>query len=138
MKNTPSFYKIMFLTIIFLLPLATLSAQNTDSIELPKAYITNELYVILDGDAPQDAKVFEADITSLNLTTIEDANHFFSFFNDTSVEFETDIAAQKVKVTLIPDTEKENWTLGEWGMYFKNKISTQREQSGTYIDFTKK
>ena len=106
--------------------------------ELPKAYITNELYIMLDGDAPQNARVFEADILELHLTTVEQANRFFGFFDDASVQFEINIITQKVIVTLIPDAEKQNWTLRNWAMFFKNKISAQREQFGIYIDFTKK
>jgi hypothetical protein len=111
-------------------------AQSTE--QLPKAYITNELYVMLDGDAPQDAKVFEADILELHLATIEQANRFFSFFNDPSLQFETNIITQKVIVTLVPDAQKVNWTAQEWAMYLKDKVAAQREQFGTYIDFTKK
>ena len=122
--------------VAFFLSPSVVLAQNTE--QLPKAYITNELYVMLDGDAPQDSKVFEADILELHLATIEQANRFFSFFNDASVQFETNIITQKVIVTLIPDAEKRNWTLEDWGMYLKNKVSAQREQFGTYIDFTKK
>ncbi|WP_338790423.1 hypothetical protein [Bernardetia sp. MNP-M8] len=138
MKSTSSFYKIIFLFIIFLLPLNSLLAQNADSKELPKAYITNELYVMLDGDSPLDAKVFEADILKLHLTTIEQANRFFSFFNDSSVTFQTNIITQKVIVTLISDSEKQNWNLENWGEYLKKKIYNQRKQLGYFIDFTKK
>lgn len=111
-------------------------AQNTEN--LPQAYITKELYIGLDGSATQDARVFEADILELNLTTIEQANRFFGFFGDASVTFETNIITQKVIVTLILDAEKQNWTLQKWAGYLKDKVSAQRQQFGTYIDFTKK
>lgn len=122
--------------IAFFLSSSFVFAQNTE--QLPKAYINKELYIRLDENASQNAQVFEADISELNFTTIEQATRFFSFFNDSSVEFETNITTQKVIVTLIPNAEKQNWNTGEWGAYFKNKIAAQREQFGTYIDFTTK
>jgi hypothetical protein len=122
--------------VAFFVSSSFLLAQNTEN--LPKAYITNELYVMLDGDAPQDAKVFEADILELHLATIEQANRFFGFFNDDNVTFETNIITQKVIITLIPTAEKQNWNTEKWAMYLKNKVSAQREQFQEYIDFTKK
>ncbi|WP_338814305.1 hypothetical protein V9L05_02850 [Bernardetia sp. Wsw4-3y2] len=137
MKSTSSFYKIIFLFIIFFLPLDSLLAQNADSKELPKASITKELYIMFAQDVPEDAKIFEADITSLNLITLEEANRFFSFFNDASVKFDTNIITQKVKITLIPDAEKENWTLEEWSLFFKNKTAQLYNETG-FVDFTNK
>lgn len=137
MKNLSLFCSLFFCMVAFFVSSSLVLAQNTE--QLPKAYITNELYIMLDGDtAPQDAKVFEADILELHLATIEQANRFFGFFNDTSVQFETNIITQKVIVTLIPDAEKQNWNVQEWAMYLKNKVSAQREQFGIFIDFTKK
>lgn len=136
MKNIFLFCSLFLCMVAFFVSSSFALAQNT---QLPKAYITNELYVMLDGDnAPQDAKVFEADILELHLATIEQANRFFGFFNDPSVTFETNIITQKVIVTLIPDAEKQNWTTQDWAMYLKNKVSAQREQFGEYIDFTQK
>ncbi|WP_375559889.1 hypothetical protein ACE193_19495 [Bernardetia sp. OM2101] len=135
MKNIFLFCSLFFCMVAFFVSSSFVLAQNT---QLPKAYITNELYVRLDGDAPQDAKVFEADILELHLATIEQANRFFGFFNDPSVQFETNIITQKVIITLIPNAEKQNWTTQDWANYLKNKVSTQREQFGTFIDFTKK
>jgi hypothetical protein len=136
MRNTPFFCTLFFYVVAFFVSTSFVLAQNTES--LPKAYITNELYVMLDVDAPQNTKVFEADILELHLATTEQANRFFGFFNDASIKFDTNVATQKVIVTLIPDAQKQNWTLQEWAMYLKNKVSAQREQFGTYIDFTKK
>jgi hypothetical protein len=136
MKITPLFCNLLFCVIAFLASSNLTLAQSTE--QLPKAYITNELYVMLDGDAPQDAKVFEADILELHLATIEQANRFFGFFNDSSVQFETNIITQKVTITLIPDAEKQNWTRQEWAGYLKDKVAAQRQQFGTYIDFTTK
>lgn len=138
MKSLFSFYSLFFSIAAFFIFSASVLAQNQSTEELPKAYITNELYVMLGGDAPQDAKVFEADILELHLATIEQADRFFSFFNDPSVEFETNIITQKVIVTLIPDAEKQNWNTTQWAAYLKNKVALQRQQFGTYIDFTKK
>ncbi|PIY09175.1 MAG: hypothetical protein COZ18_08445 [Flexibacter sp. CG_4_10_14_3_um_filter_32_15] len=136
MKNISLFCSLFFGMVAFFVSSNFVLAQNTE--ELPKAYITNELYVMLDGDAPQDAKVFEADILELHLATIEQANRFFGFFNDPSVQFETNIITQKVIVTLIPDAEKQNWITQDWANYLKDKVATQRQHFGTYIDFTKK
>lgn len=84
MKSTSSFYKIIFLFIIFFLPLNSLFAQNVNSKELPKADITTELYIMFAQGAPQDAKVFEADILKLHLTTIEQADqHSKNLFSAT-------------------------------------------------------
>ena len=129
---------LFFGMVAFFITSNTVFAQNQTTTELPKAYITNELYVMLDGNAPQDTKVFEADILELHLATIEQAERFFSFFNDPSVQFETNIITQKVIVTLIPDTQKQNWMLSDWSDYLKNKVTLQRQQFGIYIDFTKK
>lgn len=136
MKTLSLLCSLFFCTVAFFVSSSVLLAQNTE--ELPKAYITPELYIMLDGDAPQNAKVFEADILELHLATIEQANRFFGFFNDPSVQFETNIITQKVIVRLIPDAQKQNWSLEEWAMYLKKKVDTQRQQFGTYIDFTKK
>ncbi len=106
-------------------------AQNS----LPKAYLTSELYIMLDGENPADAKVFEADMTEFGFTSLEQANRFFSFFNDPTVIFEINMATKKVVITLIPSTDRQNWTLTEWQTYFKNKIVEQRNQLG-YVDFT--
>ncbi len=139
MKNPPLFCSLIFFMVAFFVSSNLALAQNERIEDLPKAYITNELYVMLDGDnAPQNAKVFEADILELHLATKEQADRFFGFFNDANVTFETNIITQKTIVTLIPDVEKQNWTVKQWAMYLKNKISAQREQFGTYIDFTKK
>ncbi|AFM03437.1 hypothetical protein Fleli_0989 [Bernardetia litoralis DSM 6794] len=136
MKNFSLFCSLFFYMVAFFVSSSFVLAQNT---QLPKAYITKELYLRLDGNnTPQDAKIFEADILELHLATIEQANRFFGFFNDPSVTFETNIITQKVIVTLIPDAEKQNWNLNEWGMYLKNKVSAQRQQFEGYIDFTKK
>lgn len=135
MRNLPLFCSLFLCVVAFFVCSSFVLAQT---VQLPKAYITNELYVMLDGDAPQDAKVFEADILELHLATIEQANRFFGFFNDANVTFETNIITQKVIVTLIPTAEKQNWKLQDWAMYLKNKVSAQRQQFGTFIDFTKK
>ena len=138
MKNIHLFCNLFFFMVAFFVSSSSLLAQYTQNSQLPKAYITNELYVMLDGNASQNAKVFEADILELHLATIEQANRFFGFFNDASVTFETNIITQKVIVTLISTAEKQNWNLEEWAMYLKNKMDNQREQFGTFIDFTKK
>lgn len=136
MKNNPLFCSLFFCMLTFFVSPSFVVAQTIT--ELPKAYITNELYIMLDGDAPQEAKVFEADILELHLATPEQAERFFGFFNDSSVQFETNIITQKVIITLIPTAEKQNWTTQDWANYLKNKVAAQREQFGTYIDFTKK
>ncbi len=111
-------------------------AQNSEA--LPQAHITKELYIMFDENVSQNTKVFEADILELHLATIEQANRFFGFFNDASVQFETNIITQKVIITLVPNAEKQNWTIQNWASYLKRKVTTQRQQFGTYIDFTKK
>lgn len=109
--------------------------NNSFAQDLPSAQVTSELYITVDYTAPADAKIFEADIAEFNFQSVEAANRFFSFFNDPTVTFETNIATNKVVITLIPSTERQSWTLTEWQTYFKNKIVEQRNQLG-YIDFT--
>lgn len=138
MKTSLLICNLIFGLIVSLIISNSIFAQSQTQENLPTAYINKELYLRLDDNAPQNSKIFEADISKLQLTTIEQAKRFFGFFNDSSVQFEPNITTQKVIVTLIPNEEKQNWTLSEWGMYFKNKVSLQRKQSGTYIDFTKK
>jgi hypothetical protein len=108
-------------------------AQNN----LPIAYLTSELYIMLDEEAPEDAKIFEADMSEFNFTSIEDANRFFSFFDDAMVSFAPDLSTQKVTITITPTADKVSWRLQEWAMYFKNKVATQREQLG-FVDFTQR
>lgn len=104
---------------------------------LPKAYLTNELYVMLDGESSATAKVFEADMSEFNFATSEQATRFFNFFNDPMVSFAPNLATQKVIITITPSADKVSWQLEEWAIYFKNKIATQREQLG-YVDFTQR
>ncbi|AFM04505.1 hypothetical protein Fleli_2123 [Bernardetia litoralis DSM 6794] len=124
--------KLLFLS-CFLLITSVCFSQST----LPKAYLTNELYVMLDGEAPVTSKVFEADMSEFNFTTSEQTTRFFNFFDDPMVSFDPNLTTQKVTITITPTSDKTNWELQEWAMYFKNKIATQREQLG-FVDFTQR
>jgi hypothetical protein len=124
--------KLLFLS-CFLLITSFSFSQNT----LPKAYLTNELYVMLDNEAPATTKIFEADMSEFNFTTSEQANRFFNFFDDAMVSFTPDLSTQKVTITITPTADKTNWLIGEWAMYFKNKIVAQREQLG-FVNFTQR
>ena len=92
---------------------------------------------MLDGNTPEEAKIFEADMTEFGFTSLEQANRFFSFFDDAMVSFVPNLSTQKVTITITPTADKISWGLQEWAMYFKNKIVAQREQLG-YVDFTQR
>jgi len=92
---------------------------------------------MLDGETSADAKVFEADMAEFGFTSLEQANRFFSFFNDDMVAFVPVMATQKVTITITPTADKTAWQLQDWAMYFKNKVATQREQLG-FVDFTQR
>lgn len=127
---------------IFLLSLITficsfISINTAFSQELPKAYLTKELYVMIDGGSSTTATIFEADIREFNFASLEKANRFFNFFNDPMVSFAPDMATQKVIITITPTSDKTNWQSAQWAMYFKTKVSNQREQLG-FVDFTQR
>ncbi|WP_375562854.1 hypothetical protein ACE193_10120 [Bernardetia sp. OM2101] len=128
MKNLFIFSLGLFVTLF-------VSMNNLFAQTLPSAQVTSELYITLDYTAPSNTKVFEADLTEFNFQSIEAANRFFSFFNDPSVTFETNIATQKVVITLVSSTDRQSWTMTEWQTYLKNKIVEQRNQLG-FVDFT--
>ncbi len=125
--------KKLFFLLCFVMITSLCFSQNT----LPKAYLTNELYVMLDGESPATAKKFQADISEFNFTTSEQVNRFFNFFNDPMVSFVPNLTTQTVIITITPTADKANWQLQDWAMYFKNKVATQREQLG-YVDFTQR
>lgn len=124
--------KLLFLSCFLLVTFFSFS-QNT----LPKAYLTNELYVMLDGEAPATTKIFEADMSEFNFTTSEQTDRFFDFFNEPMVTFTPNLTTQKVVITITPTADKMTWLLGEWAMYFKNKVAAQREQLG-FVNFTQR
>jgi hypothetical protein len=125
--------KRFFFVFLFLVIGTSCFAQNNS----PKAYLTSELYIMLDGNTPNDTQVFEAEINEFNFTSVEQANRFFNFFNDPMVTFVSNIDTQKVIITITPTADKTAWGIQEWAMYFKNKIVTQREQLG-FVDFTQR
>ncbi len=92
---------------------------------------------MLDDNTPNDTRVFEADMAEFNFTSLQQANRFFSFFNDPMVSFAPVISTQKVIITITPTADKRSWGFQQWAMYFKNKVSTQREQLG-FVDFTQR
>jgi hypothetical protein len=126
--------KILFLSLVAFI-CSFVSINTVLAQDLPKAYLTKELYVMIDTEGSTTATVFEADMSEFNFTTLEKANRFFNFFNDPMVSFTPDIATQKVTITITPTTDKVDWQTEQWAMYFKNKIVAQRNNLGV-VDFT--
>jgi hypothetical protein len=127
----------MFKLFVFYLAVLLTMTVSAYGQTYPKCKITSELYVMISDMNQPDARIFEADITALELKNEAAAEKFFAFFDDPRVSFEVDFRAQKVLVRLNDLPNEPKRSLQEWATYLKLKIQKQREQHEAFIDFRK-